>query len=52
MKIKNATSLGGTRSVLETRARWEGDRVENLVPERRAEPVDETWADLAAALGS
>ena len=36
--IKNATSLGGTRSVLETRARWEGDRVpENLVRlERRA----------------
>ena len=30
--IKDATSLGGTRSVLETRARWEGDRVpENLV---------------------
>src|SRR5207248_2974945 len=25
--IKNATSLGGTESVLESRARWEGDRV-------------------------
>src|ERR671911_414683 len=24
--IKNATSLGGNRSLLETRARWEGDR--------------------------
>ena len=52
-KIKNATSLGGTRSVLETRARWEGDRVpENLVRlSVGLEPVDETWADLEQALG-
>jgi cystathionine gamma-synthase len=51
--IKNATSLGGTRSVLETRARWEGDRVpENLVRlSVGLEPVDETWDDLAQALG-
>jgi cystathionine gamma-synthase len=51
--IKNATSLGGTRSVLETRARWEGDRVpENLVRlSVGLEPVDETWADLEQALG-
>jgi cystathionine beta-lyase/cystathionine gamma-synthase len=50
--IKNATSLGGTRSVLETRARWEGDRVpENLVRlSVGLEPVDEIWADLEQAL--
>lgn len=51
-RIKNATSLGGTRSVLETRARWEGDRVpENLVRlSVGLEPVDEIWADLEQAL--
>ena len=51
--IKNATSLGGTRSVLETRARWEGDRVpENLVRlSVGLEPVDEIWADLEQAFG-
>lgn len=50
--IKNATSLGGTRSVLETRARWEGDRVpENLVRlSVGLEDVEETWADLEQAL--
>ena len=50
--IRNATSLGGTSSVLETRARWEGDRVPpNLV--RLAvgvEEVDDLWDDLAGAL--
>ena len=50
--IRNATSLGGTTSVLETRARWEGDRVPpNLV--RLAvglEGVEVLWADLAQAL--
>ncbi|HET8651994.1 MAG TPA: PLP-dependent transferase [Gaiellaceae bacterium] len=51
-RIKNATSLGGTRSVLETRARWEGDRVpENLVRlSVGLEPVGEIWADLEQAL--
>jgi cystathionine gamma-synthase len=51
-KIKNATSLGGTRSVLETRARWEGGRVpENLVRlSVGLESVDEIWADLEQAL--
>jgi cystathionine gamma-synthase len=50
--IKNATSLGGTTSVLETRARWEHDRVpENLVRlSVGLEPVDELWADLEQAL--
>jgi len=52
--IRNATSLGGTRSVLETRARWEGDRVpENLVRlSVGLEDADEIWADLEQALGS
>ena len=50
--VENATSLGGTRSVLETRARWEGERVpENLVRlSVGLEPVDEIWADLSRAL--
>ncbi len=50
--IKNATSLGGTRSVLETRARWEGDRVpENLVRlSVGLEDPDEICADLEQAL--
>jgi cystathionine gamma-synthase len=50
--IKNATSLGGTRSVLETRARWEGERVpENLVRlSVGLEDVEEVWADLKQAL--
>jgi cystathionine beta-lyase/cystathionine gamma-synthase len=39
--------------VLETRARWEGDRVpENLVRlSVGLEPVDEIWADLEQAFG-
>ncbi len=50
--IKNATSLGGADSVLETRARWEGDRVpENLVRlSVGLEDVDAIWADLEQAL--
>jgi cystathionine gamma-synthase len=50
--IKNATSLGGADSVLETRARWEGDRVpDNLVRfSAGLEDVDELWADLEQAL--
>jgi len=50
--IKNATSLGGVQSVLETRHRWEGDRVPaNLVRlSVGLEPVDELWADLEQAL--
>jgi cystathionine gamma-synthase len=50
--IKNATSLGGVRSVLETRARWEGDRVpENLIRlSVGLEDVDAIWADLEQAL--
>ena len=52
--IANATSLGGVSSTIETRHRWEGDRVpEGLV--RLAvglEPVDDLWHDLAEALGN
>jgi cystathionine gamma-synthase len=49
--IKNATSLGGVESVLETRARWEAGRVpENLVRlSVGLEDVDELWADLEQA---
>jgi cystathionine gamma-synthase len=53
-RIKNATSLGGVESVLETRARWEAGRVpENLVRlSVGLEDVDELWADLDQALQS
>jgi cystathionine gamma-synthase len=52
--IKNATSLGGVDSVLETRARWEGDRVpENLVRlSVGLEEVNVLWGDLEQALAS
>jgi cystathionine gamma-synthase len=51
-RIKNATSLGGVDSVLETRARWERGRVpENLVRlSVGLEDVGELWADLKQAL--
>jgi cystathionine gamma-synthase len=50
--IKNATSLGGVESVLETRARWETGRVpDNLVRlSVGLEDVDGLWADLEQAL--
>jgi cystathionine gamma-synthase len=50
--IKNATSLGGTESVLESRTRWEGDRVPPglLRLSVGLEDVDELWADLEQAL--
>jgi cystathionine gamma-synthase len=52
--ITNATSLGGTDSLLESRARWEGDRVPAglLRLSVGLEPVDELWADLEQALAS
>jgi cystathionine gamma-synthase len=51
--IQNATSLGGVESVLESRTRWEGDRVPPglLRLSVGLEDVDELWADLAQALG-
>jgi cystathionine gamma-synthase len=50
--ITNATSLGGVDSVLEARARWEGDRVPPglLRLSVGLEPVEELWADLDQAL--
>ena len=50
--ITNATSLGGVDSVLESRARWEGDRVPPglLRLSVGLEPVEELWHDLAQAL--
>lgn len=52
--IENATSLGGVDSVLETRQRWEGNRVpENLVRlSVGLEPLEELWADLEQALAA
>jgi cystathionine gamma-synthase len=51
-RIANATSLGGTESTLESRHRWEGDRVpENLLRlSVGLEDPDVLWADLDAAL--
>lgn len=50
--ITNATSLGGTRSVLEGRARWEGDRVPPglLRLSVGLEPAADLWKDLENAL--
>ena len=50
--IVNATSLGGTRSKLEARHRWEGDRVPSGLIRLSVglEPADELWADLEVAL--
>ena len=51
-KIENATSLGGTESLLESRARWEGERVPSglLRLSVGLEDVDELWPDLEQAL--
>jgi cystathionine gamma-synthase len=52
--ITNATSLGGVDSVLEARARWEGDRVPPglLRLSVGLEPVEGLWADLEQALAA
>jgi cystathionine gamma-synthase len=52
--IVNATSLGGVTSVLENRARWEGDRVPPglLRLSVGLEHPEALWADLAQALVS
>jgi cystathionine gamma-synthase len=51
-RIVNATSLGGVTSTIETRRRWEGDRVPAglLRLSVGLEPVEELWADLEQAL--
>jgi cystathionine gamma-synthase len=50
--IQNATSLGGVESTMESRHRWEGDRVPvNLLRlSVGLEDVDELWSDLDQAL--
>jgi cystathionine gamma-synthase len=50
--IANMTSLGSVRSSIESRHRWEGDRVPRglLRLSVGVEDVEELWADLAAAL--
>ena len=50
--VVNATSLGGTRSKLEARHRWEGDRIPTglLRLSVGLEDTDALWADLEQAL--
>jgi cystathionine gamma-synthase len=50
--IANATSLGGVTSTMESRHRWEGDRVPTGLLRLAVglEPVDELWDDLSQAL--
>ena len=50
--IANMTSLGGVRSSLESRHRWEGDRIPRglLRLSVGLEDVDALWADLSASL--
>jgi cystathionine gamma-synthase len=52
--IANATSLGGTESVLESRSRWEGKRVPPglLRLSVGLEDAAELWADLRQALAT
>ena len=52
--ITNATSLGGVDSVIESRSRWEGDRVpDNLLRlSVGLEDPDVLWADLENALST
>lgn len=51
-RIENATSLGGTRTTIEARRRWEGERVPPGLLRLAVglEDADVLWADLAAAL--
>ncbi len=50
--IVNATSLGGVRSSMESRHRWEGDRIPSglLRLSVGLDDVEELWADLSQAL--
>jgi cystathionine gamma-synthase len=52
--IANATSLGGVGSTMESRRRWEGDRVPAglLRLSVGLEPVEELWGDLEQALAA
>jgi cystathionine gamma-synthase len=50
--IANATSLGGVNSTMESRHRWEGDRIpEGLLRlSVGLEDVEQLWTDLEQAL--
>ena len=50
--ITNATSLGGVNSTMESRHRWEGDRIPVglLRLSVGLEDADDLWEDLAQAL--
>src|SRR6478735_3322016 len=50
--ILNATSLGGARSTMESRYRWEGDRIPRGLLRFSAglEDVEALWSDLDQAL--
>jgi cystathionine gamma-synthase len=52
-EIVNATSLGGATTLIESRSRWEGDRVPPGLLRLSAglEDPETLWADLAQALG-
>lgn len=52
--VRNQTSLGGVHSSIESRHRWEGDRVPTglLRLSVGLEPVEALWGDLAQALAS
>jgi cystathionine gamma-synthase len=51
--IRNQTSLGGVTSSMESRWRWEGDRIPRglLRLSVGLEDVEALWADLEQALG-
>ena len=51
--ITNATSLGGVATTMESRHRWEGERVPVGLLRLAVglEDADELWADLEQALG-
>ncbi len=52
--IRNQTSLGGVESSLESRHRWEGDRIPRglLRLSVGLEDADRLWADLEQALAA
>jgi len=52
--VENATSLGAVTSTLESRRRWEGERVpEGLIRlSVGLEDVEDLWADLERALAA
>jgi cystathionine gamma-synthase len=51
--IVNASSLGGVTTLIESRSRWEGDRVPPglLRVSAGLEDSEALWADLEQALG-